>query len=301
MNRIEALRACAGITRLEARNFHYGLRLLPARPRLALYAVYAWMRVLDDLADHPGRPVEEKRRAIDRFEEATRGVLEGREPVGADARELAVLGGLAFVLSEFSLDSADILGAIDGQRMDLEPRVYRSWDETRLYCDRVASTVGRICLDVWGVREGADPARARELSTARGIAFQLVNILRDIREDLARGRSYLPADELARDGLATGDLVAWTDGARCAEFMRAQCARAADIFDASAELERLVAPCAVPTLAAMSVIYRRILARIERDPRRALERRASLSAFEKLSIGLRARFGLLSPAGGGRG
>lgn len=301
MNRIEALRACAEITRREARNFHYGLRLLPARPRLALDAVYAWMRVLDDLADDDARPIDGKRRAIDRFEAATLAVLEGGEAAGADGRELAVLNGLGFVAEEFPIDRADILGAIEGQRMDLEPRVYRSWDETRLYCDRVASTVGRICLDVWGAHDGADRARARELSTERGIAFQLVNILRDIREDHARGRCYLPMDELARHGLPADALVAWADGARCAEFMRAQCARAAAIFDASAELERLVAPHAVPTLAAMSVIYRRILARIERDPRRALERRASLSAFEKLSIGLRARFGLLSTAGGGRG
>jgi phytoene synthase len=301
MSRIEALRECMTITRREARNFHHGLRLLPARPRLALYAVYAWMRVLDDLADEPGGAADERRARIDRFEEATRAVLDGGDAAGRDGREIAVLDGIAFVAAEFPIDRSDLFDAIEGQRMDLEPRVYRDRAETETYCDRVASTVGRICLDVWGARDGADRARARTLSTARGIAFQLVNILRDVREDHARGRCYLPADELAAHGLSAGDLVAWTDDARCAAFMRAQCARAEAVFDESAELERLVAPRAVPTLAAMSVIYRRILARIARDPRGALARRVSLPAHEKLSIGLRARFGLLSHEGGGRG
>jgi phytoene synthase len=259
------------------------------------------MRVLDDLADEPGGGSDERRARIDRFEEATRAVLDGGDAAGRDGREIAVLEGIAFVAAEFPIDRNDLFDAIEGQRMDLEPRVYRDRAEIETYCDRVASTVGRICLDVWGARDGADRARARALSTARGIAFQLVNILRDIREDHARGRCYLPADELAAHGLSVGDLVAWADDARCAAFMRAQCARAEAVFDGSAELERLVAPQAVPTLGAMSVIYRRILARIARDPRGALARRASLSAFEKISIGLRARFGLLPHAGGGHG
>jgi phytoene synthase len=296
MNRVEALRACAEITRREARNFHYGLRLLPTRPRLALYAVYAWMRVLDDLADDPGRSAEEGRKAIERFEAATRTVLDGGEAAGADAREQAVLTGIAWVAGERALDPADIAGAIEGQRMDLEPRVYATFAETELYCDRVAATVGRICLDVWGVRDGADAALARELSTKRGIAFQLVNILRDIREDRARGRCYLPADELAANGLTVDSLLGWQDAARCARFMEIQCARAERIFAESAPLESLVARDAVPTLAAMSAIYRGILRKIARDPRGALERRARLSALEKSWIALRARLGLLGGA-----
>ncbi|MFM7132879.1 MAG: phytoene/squalene synthase family protein [Planctomycetota bacterium] len=296
MNRVEALRACAEITRREARNFHYGLRLLPARPRLALYAVYAWMRVLDDLADDPGRSAEEGREAIERFEAATRAVLAGSEAAGADARERAVLAGIAWVAGERALDPADIAGAIEGQRMDLEPRVYANFAETELYCDRVAATVGRICLDVWGVRDGADAVLARELSTKRGIAFQLVNILRDIREDRARGRCYLPADEFAANGLTVDSLLGWQDAARCARFMEVQCARAERIFAESAPLETLVAREAVPTLAAMSSIYRGILRKIARDPRGALERRARLSALEKSWIALRARLGLLGGA-----
>ena len=336
----DAWRLCESITRREARNFYHGLRLLPRRERLALYVVYAWMRVVDDIADDGTATEDERRRLLDWFEARTRAafgrewhrdaarvIAEGGES-GLSREELVCLA-LAQERVAFSLGIDDFLHAIEGQRMDLAPRVYADFAETALYCDRVASTVGRICLDVWGVRdgadggiarelstkrgvafqlvnilrdvrEGADRARARELSTARGIAFQLTNILRDLREDSARGRCYLPADELAAAGLAVEDLLAWRDDARCAAFLRSQCARAARYFDESAALEGLVAPNAVPTLLAMSVIYRRILAKIEADPRGAIARRVSLSAFEKVSIGLRARLGLLrAPSAGG--
>jgi phytoene synthase len=302
-------RLCEQITREEARNFYYGLRLLPQAERSALYVVYAWMRVLDDIADNDGIGETERREMLAWFECETRGAFCG-DWYQAAVRELAVDGrcsreryvflALAQEVQLRKLEIGDFLAAIEGQRMDLAPRVYTRFAETELYCDRVASTVGRICLDVWGARDGADLSRARELSTARGIAFQLTNILRDIREDHARGRCYLPADELARHGLSIDALLAWQDDARCLAFMREQCTRASRYFDESAALEGLVAERAVPTLAAMSVIYRRILEKIARDPKRALERRISLSRFEKVSIALRARFGMLAHTRGGR-
>jgi len=291
-------RLCEEITRTEARNFYYGLRLLPLAERVALYAVYAWMRVLDDIADDPGTPEEERAARLDRFARATLAAFDGLRDAGEGPREQAVLVAVADVRSRYGVGIGDFLAAIEGQRMDLAPRVYGSFDETRLYCDRVASTVGRICLDVWGVRPGADQVRARELSTSRGIAFQLTNVLRDLREDHARGRCYLPQDELAAHGLSVDDLFRGHLDDRCAAFMRVQCARAARYFEASAPLEGLVSPAAVPTLSAMSVIYRRILARIARSPRAALARRVSLSRIEKVSIALRARLGLLPPGGG---
>jgi phytoene synthase len=310
-------RLCEQITREEARNFYYGLRLLPQAERSALYVVYAWMRVLDDIADDDGIGEAERRELLVWFERETRRAFGGAFGGSFDgnwyeeaARELAANGrctreryvflALAQEVQLRRLHIDDFLAAIEGQRMDLAPRVYARFAETELYCDRVASTVGRICLDVWGVRAGADLSRARELSTARGIAFQLTNILRDVREDHARGRCYLPADELATHGLSIDALLAWQDNARCSAFMREQCARAARFFDESAALEGLVSERAVPTLAAMSVIYRRILEKIARDPKRALAQRVSLSRFEKVSIALRARFGLLANTRGGR-
>ena len=309
----EGLATSREITRHEARNFYHGLRLLPERERAALYVVYAWMRVLDDIADDGAADERARREKLDWFEARTRAVF-GEDWHQEAARTIAALGAaplsreelvclaLARECRRMQFGIGDFLAAIDGQRMDLAPRGYADFAETELYCDRVASTVGRICLDVWGVRDGADPKRARALSTARGIAFQLTNILRDLREDHARGRCYLPADELAAAGLSAPDLLAWRDDARCAAFVRGQCARAARYFDESAQLEAMVSAKAVPTLVAMSVIYRRILAKIEADPRRALARRVSLSTFEKILIGLGARLGMLrapGSAGGG--
>ena len=289
-----AHRTCAEITRTEARNFYYGLRLLPPEKREALYAVYAWMRLADDIADEGGVAVELRRGRLDELESDTRDALRGVAPDGAP-----VLVALADVARRFGLPAHDFEAALEGQRMDLEPRVYAAFAETEFYCDRVASSVGRICLDVWGVRPGADASLARALSTKRGVAFQLTNILRDIREDHARGRCYLPADELAAHGLDIEALAAWREPAKCARFMAMQCARAERCFDESAALDAMVSREAHATIAAMSAIYRGILGVVARDPARAMRERARLSGVAKSWIALRARLGLFS-AGGAR-
>ena len=311
MNESDALARCAEITRREARNFYYGLRLLPKGKRAALYAVYAWMRVIDDIADADGVDDHERSAGLARVEARTREVIarKGADDIarGVDAiargagdgeqREDAVFQGLCAVLRDYPVHGGEFLAAIEGQRMDLAPRAYADYEQTELYCDRVAATVGRICLDVWGVKADVDVDIARELSTKRGVAFQLTNILRDIREDHARGRCYLPADELAANGIIVDDLLAWSDAtnadARCARFMHIQCARAQRIFAESAALDAMVSPDAVATIGAMSAIYREILRKIAVDPRRALARRVRLSALEKSWIALRARLGLL--------
>jgi phytoene synthase len=311
VNESDALARCAEITRREARNFYYGLRLLPKGKRAALYAVYAWMRVIDDIADADGVDDSERSAGLARVEARTREVI-ARKDVddiarGADdialgagdgeQREDAVFQGLCAVLRDYPVHGVEFLAAIEGQRMDLVPRAYADYEQTELYCDRVAATVGRICLDVWGVKADVDVDIARALSTKRGVAFQLTNILRDIREDHARGRCYLPADELVANGITVDDLLAWSDAnnadARCARFMHIQCARAQRIFAESAALDAMVSPDAVATIGAMSAIYREILRKIAVDPRRALAQRVRLSALEKSWIALRARLGLL--------
>jgi len=308
MNESDALARCAEITRREARNFYYGLRLLPKGKRAALYAVYAWMRVIDDIADADGVDDNERTAGLARVEARTREVIarktvdEGVDDIALGAgdgeqREHAVFQGLCAVLRDYPVHGVEFLAAIEGQRMDLVPRAYADYEQTELYCDRVAATVGRICLDVWGVKADVDVDIARALSTKRGVAFQLTNILRDIREDHARGRCYLPADELVANGITVDDLLAWSDAnnadARCARFMHIQCARAQRIFAESAALDAMVSPDAVATIGAMSAIYREILRKIAVDPRRALAQRVRLSALEKSWIALRARLGLL--------
>ncbi len=311
MNESDALARCAEITRREARNFYYGLRLLPKGKRAALYAVYAWMRVIDDIADADGVDDNERSAGLARVEARTREVIarkaaddiaRGVDDIALGAgdgeqREHAVFQGLCAVLRDYPVHGGEFLAAIEGQRMDLAPRAYADYEQTELYCDRVAATVGRICLDVWGVKADVDVDIARALSTKRGVAFQLTNILRDIREDHARGRCYLPADELVANGITVDELLAWSDAtnadARCARFMHIQCARAQRIFAESAALDAMVSPDAVATIGAMSAIYREILRKIAVDPRRALAQRVRLSALEKSWIALRARLGLL--------
>ena len=171
-----ALEACAEITRTQARNFYHGLRLLPSPKREALYAVYAWMRIADDIADEEGASADARRARLDELAAGTRHALAG------EARDDApVLVALAAISRRYALPAADFEGALEGQRMDLEPRVYATFAETELYCDRVASTVGRICLDIWGVRDGADAARAREL-----VAWGVDSIITDRPADIAQ-------------------------------------------------------------------------------------------------------------------
>ncbi len=302
----DALDECVRITRTHARNFYYGLKLLPPAKRLSLYVVYAWMRLLDDIVDASEQVAHERSDALARFEART------RRAVGADwheqliddlvaadgvlSREQLVMAALANTAGAYELSADDFLAAIEGQRMDVDGCDYADSAAVEAYCDRVASTVGRICIDVWGLLETGTPearSRARALATRRGIAFQLTNILRDVREDLARGRVYLPADELALHGITAHELVAWSKPAECARFMHKQCARALRAFEESAALDGLVARDSRASLAALTAVYRAILAKIERDPHRAMQSRARLSTWTKTCIALRARFGLL--------
>ena len=148
----------------------------------------------------------------------------------------------------------------------------------------------------WSHSKGA-AARIRDYAptdaTLRGIAFQQTNILRDIAEDLARGRVYLPADELAQHDLTAAQLVAWSKPDACARFMQAQCVRAQRFFDESAALDAMVARDARATIGAMSALYREILCRIAANPQQAMHQRVRLSTFTKCSIALRARFGFI--------
>ena len=302
----DALSSCERITRTEARNFYYGLRLMPAKKRGALFVVYAWMRVLDDIADSNELSEDARCAALAQFEARTRCAFGSqwhaqlltdlRATSGVLNREQQVMLGLANVAAAYALTADDFLAAIEGQRMDLAARNYARFADAQQYCDRVASTVGRICLDVWGL-EGSPSvsvrAHARHLATLRGIAFQQTNILRDIAEDLARGRVYLPADELAQHDLTAAQLVAWSKPDACARFMQAQCTRAQRFFDESAALDAMVARDARATIGAMSALYREILCRIAVNPQQAMHQRVRLSTFTKCSIAFRARFGFI--------
>jgi phytoene synthase len=277
----EAMRHCRDVTRRRARNFYYGLKLTPEPQRSALYSIYAWMRRADDLVDSAADATGGRRQALDTFREATDAALAGSS-VDDDPLWVA----LSDTASGFDLPTEAFHGVLDGQIEDLTGRRYETFDELRRYCECVASTVGLICISIWGYR---DPA-ARELAVDRGIAFQLTNILRDYRQDYDAGRVYLAQEDFDRHRLTPTMLRKWDDPARCRALILEQVERAQSFYDRSAPLEGMITSSCRPTLWAMTTIYRGLLEKLRRLPKRVVsENRLRLSSVHKGMIALRAR------------
>lgn len=276
-----ALEHCRDITRSRARNFYYGLKLLPEPRRSALYAIYAWMRRADDIIDDALTP-HDARRELDHFTVLTRDALDKRiftsDPMWIAFTETA---------RAFTLKPEPFLDMIKGQLADLEGRSIETTEDLFTYCRQVASTVGLVCIEIWGYD---DPA-ATELAVDRGIAFQLTNILRDVQEDVQSGRCYLPAQQLREAGISTDDLVQWRPSDRCEAIVTGWIDIARDHYERSAPLDGMIDAACRPTLWAMTTIYRELLDRIARDPQRVVkDRRIRLNALHKTSIALKAKW-----------
>jgi phytoene synthase len=278
----EAMRYCRDVTRHRARNFYYGLKLTPEPQRSALYSVYAWMRRADDLVDSAADDVGGRRQAIDAFRAATDAALAG---AGADDDRLWV--ALGDTASRYDVPTEAFHGVLDGQIEDLTGRRYETFGELRRYCERVASTVGLLCISIWGYH---DPA-ARELAVERGIAFQLTNILRDYKQDYDAGRLYLPQEDLDRHRLTPTMLRTWAEPSCCRHLVLEQVERAQSFYDRSAPLEGMITRSCRPTLWAMTSIYHGLLKKLQRFPRRIVsDHRLRLSSMRKGIIALRARW-----------
>ncbi len=277
------------VTQSRARNFFYGLRLTPEPRRSAIYSIYAWMRAADDLADEQ-RPVEERRRALMAFRDRTHAllaghaeVLEGGTPVWWQA--------FGATCASYPIDPVIFGDLLDGLEGDLAGAVYADDAALHRYCYRVAGTAGLACLWIWGLREGADPARAREMALRRGQAFQRTNILRDLAQDLDERppRVYIPTDVLKARDVSVSDLRGWRYPDRCAEVIRDQARLAREHYEASKDLESMIDPTCSPTLWAMTRIYSGLLELIEADPSRVMsDRRIRLPGPKKASIALGA-------------
>jgi phytoene synthase len=283
---------CEQLTRTYARNFYYGLRLLPQQKRASMYALYAWMRLVDDIADHEdGRTLDQRGQELELWRTQTHAALDGDAPRSARGFTPETLRDSVLLWPAFQ-DMAARHGVprkifddvIAGQVQDLAPIAFHSFDQLHEYCYRVAGVVGLASIYVWGFHGGAE---TEELAVHRGLAFQLTNILRDLKEDAARGRYYLPLDETAGavtlDRLRTGDV-----NGQFVDMMRAQIARAEDYYRRSAPLEERIDADSRPTLVAMTEIYHSLLRKIARRPTRVLRHRVSLSVFAKLRIGYKA-------------
>jgi phytoene synthase len=275
----EACRAslahCRRLARRAGSSFPLAFRVLPPAKRDAMTALYAFLRVTDDLADEPGDPAA-KRAALSHWRAGldaalSRGVYS--HPVHA---------ALHHAVETFAIPPRHLYDVMDGVADDLEPVAFENFAALYPYCYRVASAVGLACVPVWGLRDGVTSAEAHEPAEATGIAFQLTNILRDLGEDLARGRVYLPRDELQRFGCPP---ESWRDpAARPAfrELMRFQTARARDYYDRGRPLEALLTPEGRAVFGLMAGLYRRLLGEIERRDFDVFTRRVRLSRLTKL-------------------
>jgi len=272
------VRYCEGVTRRRARNFWYGIRLLPRPKRRALAAIYAMARRIDDVGDGD-QPSKEKREALARIETSLDHIESGSpDPV------LAALGQVA---SAFPIPVAAFRDLLDGVRMDLDETTYATFDDLLLYCRRVAGAVGRLSLSVFG-SNGSSGANA--LADDLGVAMQLTNILRDVREDVGRGRVYVPTEDLERFGCLAADLAGPASPAILA-LVRFEAARAREWFGRGLRLlpilDRRSAACA----GTMALIYERLLSRIDARPQEVLWRRVSLTPWEKGWAAMQALIG----------
>jgi 15-cis-phytoene synthase len=278
----EAYVRCEAITREQARNFYYGIRLLPADKRAVLCAVYALARRIDDIGDGD-LPTSEKLAQLKTLRAALGELPDSTDPV---------LVAVADAVRRYPipLDAFDEL--MDGVEMDVTGRTYPTFDDLVGYCRCVAGSVGRLCLGVFGSRP--DPDASRYADTL-GIALQQTNILRDIREDLMNGRVYLPADDLDRFGveLALDDRGALVDSdGRLSALITFSARRAQQWYDDGLRLVPLLDHRSAACCRAMAGIYRQLLARIGAQPSAVLDRRLSLSGWQKAGVAARALTGL---------
>jgi phytoene synthase len=284
----EAYTACERIVGAEARNFSYGIRLLPRPKRHALSAVYAFARRVDDIGDGDLPPAE-KTAALD----------EARKQAAApgDYPDDPVLVALADSAARYPLDLGAFGELIDGCEMDQRDTAYRTWDDLAVYCRCVAGSIGRLSLGVFNPPSlRTEPQVPNTLADVLGLALQLTNILRDLREDLTNGRIYLPQEDLDAFGCslelnAQGDLD--PQGGKLAELIRFEADRAEKLYAEGLGLLPLLDRRSRACCGALSGIYHALLRRITAEPEAVLSSRVSVPTPQKLSVALGA---LLLPA-----
>ena len=265
----ESYAFCRHISKTRARNFYYSFILLSEEQKNAMCAMYAFMRFCDDLSDEPGANLA----SIARWREELSAALAGRPT------EHAVWPAFQDAVQRYAIPHEYFQQMIEGVSSDLEPRVFDTFDQLYRYCYQVASVVGLTTIHIFGF----DSPKALALAEQCGIAFQLTNILRDVREDLENNRVYVPSEDLHRF-----DTNLRQHDANFVSLMQFEVQRARRYYQDSAPLLDMIHKRSRPSLWALVEIYRRLLDRIERSNYDVLQRRISLPTWEKLSIVARA-------------
>jgi len=283
-----AYSVCRGITRSAARNFYYAFMVLPKAKRQALSAIYAFMRRCDDIADDESLPVAERRRLLGAWLDAVHRAQAGH------ATDDPVLLALTAAQRRFYIPDVLLDQLAHGTAMDLEDDVtligspereekalrYRTFDDLYLYCYRVVSVVGVVFINVFVYQN----PEAEPLAEKLGQAFQLTNIIRDVKEDAAAGRIYLPEEDFGRFGISPYELYSPPNPARFAPLLQMEANRAREFYRAADELIPLIDEDSQPALWALVAIYRRLLEKIASRNYDVFHGRISLSTREKMAI-----------------
>ena len=269
---LQAYDYCRDLTKREAKNWYYGFISLPPEKRRAIYAAYAFSRECDDDSDDAGS-TDAKRAAIARTRQRLNEAYSGQahDPI------LVALGDAA---RRYDIPRSHFDELIAGVEMDLDVNRYATFEELRLYCWRVASIVGLVCLQIFGY---SDP-RAPQFGADLGMALQLTNILRDVQEDAERGRIYLPLDDIARFGYSEEELLAGVYNEPFRRLMAFQAERAWRYHNSGHRLLPLLDVRARACTSTMQGIYREVLQRIQAADYRVFDGRVSLSGRDKLGL-----------------
>lgn len=285
---VMAYSVCKGITRTAAKNFYYAFLVLPRRKREALCAVYAFMRRCDDITDDPSLTLTERRHKLEIWLDELHHAQQGQPTDDAillaltDAqRRYAIPAGLLDELAHGTAmdveESEAALQTPDTPGLTIQ---YKTFEDLRVYCYRVASVVGLVCIHVFGYR---DPA-AEELAESCGLAFQMTNIIRDVKEDAAMGRVYLPEEDLAKFSLSASELAGTVDPARFRPLLAFEADRAREFYAAGDQLIPYVSEDSRPALWVLITIYRGLLERIAEKQYDVFTSKIALSTTEKLRV-----------------
>jgi phytoene synthase len=281
-----AYSVCRGIARSQAKNFYYGFLVLPKRKRQALCAVYAFMRRCDDISDDPSLSAPERRQRLDTWVDAFHAAQVGF------ATDDPVLIALTDAQRRFHIPLGLLDGLAYGTAMDVEDQnadevaasglniQYHSFQDLERYCYHVASVVGLVCIRIFGY---TDPA-AEPLAERCGLAFQLTNIIRDVKEDASLGRIYLPQEDLEQFGISASELISGPDVNRMRPLLELEAQRAFENYRAGEQLLHLISEDSQPALWVLVTIYRTLLEKIVRLNYDVFSRRVSLTTREKLII-----------------
>jgi phytoene synthase len=282
----EAYRFCREVARREAKNFYWAFRVLPRHKSDAMCAVYAFMRRADDISDDESKTIEQRRAQMKGWMGAWRASRHSSGGAGVDDPVFLALGD---TLREFAIPESLIEELVAGTTMDLEPRsaavqTYATFEDLYRYCYLVASVVGLVCIRIFGYTD----ARAEQLAEETGVAFQLTNILRDVKEDIERGRVYLPIDLLDEFGENVDELRELAAGRTMTERERGMLAtlaiRAEKYYLAANKLIPLLDRDSRAAMWVLVTIYHRLLGRIAGHRMEVFRERIGLSTTEKLRV-----------------